>query len=151
MNLKTICTVLLCLLAGRQCLLAADGGELHFNLPAAIGSHDEAASRIELRGRDARWQLQVSHSLASSTASDADAPIISRDVTQQVAFSVEPAEIAQVDASGFVTPLTSGSATITAALDGQAAISLAVDVTGMETNQPVHFANQIVPIFTKIG
>ena len=151
MILKPIYTLWLCLLASSPSLLFAAGGELRFNLPAAIESRPEASPRIELSGRDARWQLQVAQSLASSTDHDADSSIVTRDVTQQVAFSVEPAEVAQVDASGFVTPLASGSATITATLDGQAAVAIGVEVSGMETNQPVHFANQIVPIFTKFG
>ncbi|MCA9158844.1 MAG: Ig-like domain-containing protein, partial [Planctomycetales bacterium] len=157
MNLKPISAHLLCLLAcGQSLLSAADKDELRFNLPAAVESQpDDAPAHIELHGRDARWQLQVTQSLESTTGSSSgsssDPSNISRDVTRQVTFRVEPAEVARVDASGFVTPLTSGSATITAALDGLPAASIDVDVSGMETTQPVHFANQIVPIFTKFG
>ncbi len=153
MNLKSISAHLLCLLVcGQSLLSAADEDELRFNLPAVIESHTgDAPPRFELRGRDARWQLHVTQSLESAAGSSSDSSNISRDVTRQVAFRVEPPEVARVDASGFVTPLKSGSATITAALDGLPAASIDVDVSGMETTQPVHFANQIVPIFTKFG
>lgn len=153
MNLKSISAHLLCLLVcGQSLLSAADEDELRFNLPAVIESHTgDAPPRFELRGRDARWQLQVTQSLESAAGSSSDSSNISRDVTRLVAFRVEPPEVARVDASGFVTPLKSGSATITATLDGLPAASIDVDVSGMETTQPVHFANQIVPIFTKFG
>lgn len=151
MSLKPITALLLCLFVSGQALLAADDGELRFNLPTAIASQAEVSPRIELHGRDARWQLQVTQSLASSPDSSSDSSSVSRDVTRHVVFGVEPAEVAQVDASGFVTPLTSGSATITATLDGHSAAAIGVDVSGLEITQPVHFANQIVPIFTKFG
>jgi hypothetical protein len=151
MHCKQLATLLLCLFTSGYVRVAASEGELYFKLPSAVANASDASPRLKLHGRDARWQLQLSQSLASSADSDSNSPVTSRDVTRQVAFRVEPAEVAQVDANGFVTPLASGSATISATLDGHPAVSIGVEVSGMETTQPVHFANQIVPIFTKFG
>jgi hypothetical protein len=55
----------------------------------------------------------------------------------------------KVDGSGFVTPLSDGTATITAkATDGVSAI-LTVKVAKFKTVLPIIFGNQLVPIFTK--
>ncbi|MCA9133987.1 MAG: DUF1549 domain-containing protein, partial [Planctomycetales bacterium] len=100
-----------------------------------------------LSGRDARWQLQVTLEHSSG-----DGRRASRDVTRQVTYRVEPAEVAQVDDSGFLIPLASGRAKIVASLPQQSqTATVRLVVEGMETLQPVHFANQVVPIFTKLG
>ena len=111
----------------------------------------DAPPKLELHGRDARWQLQVSQLLAPAQAKAAGALPSSRDVTRQVVFSVEPADIASVDASGFVIPRANGTGVILATLGEAQQVSLALQVSDMDTAQTVHFANQIVPIFTKFG
>ncbi len=117
---------------------------LHFNLPQPISESSNQLPTIPLHGRDARWQLQV-------TQIPSEALTISRDVTRQVIYHLVPSNIATIDATGFLTPLTSGAATITAELDGQQTSPLSFEVSGMETVQPVNFPNQVVPIFTKLG
>ena len=149
MNMKPLAT--LCLLIGALAPSLADAGEMTFNLPSAMGADADAAPKLELHGRDARWQLQVSQQLPSSAAEASSVIPTSRDVTRQVTFSVEPANIASIDASGFVTPLTNGTGTILAKLDDAQHVSLAIEVSDMDSVQAVHFGNQIVPIFTKFG
>src|SRR5207249_1595799 len=64
--------------------------------------------------------------------------------------TVAPAGIVKVDASGLISAVADGSATITATADGVAA-SLPVKVEKSDAVEPINFPNQIVPIFTKAG
>src|SRR5260221_1435803 len=96
---------------------------------------------LTLRGKDARQQLLVTAKLDDGAL---------RDFTHKASYAVAPAGIVNVDASGIVTPVADGAATITAEADGATA-SLAVKVEGAARAQPINFANDIVPIFTKAG
>ena len=117
--------------------------------PAAIEaeklSFEAAGDSIKLIGSDARWQLQL------TATTPAKQPF---DVTRFAAFAVEPADLATIDASGFVTPLANGTGRIKGTFKGQAAelaAELAIEVVGMDAIEPVSFPNQVVPIFTKLG
>ena len=57
---------------------------------------------------------------------------------------------ATVDATGLVTARGDGTATILVRL-GKLATNVPVEVRDFAAAKPVHFANQIVPIFTKLG
>ncbi len=94
-----------------------------------------------LRGGDARLQLIV-----SGTASDGQV----RDLTRAVTFSAEPADAVRIDPSGLVVPLSDAAVTITASVADISATT-EVQVTGVGQEPPIHFARQIVPIFTKLG
>lgn len=117
---------------------------IRFDLPSAVSKSSTSPGLIALHGRDARWQLQVTQ-LADATDS------MTRDVTREVTYHLDPPDLASIDESGFVTPLASGSGTIVAKLGPLQSTQLSFQVTGMETVQPVNFPNQIVPIFTKFG
>jgi hypothetical protein len=97
---------------------------------------------LVLETRDARQQL-----LATG---DHD-----RDLTREVLWSSEPAGIVAIDATGRVSPVADGKAVIKARLKDQdsadATASLPVTVTRAEESAPIHFSNQIVPVFTKTG
>ena len=97
---------------------------------------------IAIRGRDARQQLFVSGVYSSGQM---------RDQTRKVEYSVEPASILKVDATGMATPLADGVATVTAKDPSGTTATLTVTVTGMANDTPINFQNQIVPIFTKLG
>lgn len=102
----------------------------------------DAAVGFSLLGSDARQQLLVS---------GADAAGKLYDLTRDVHFMTEPAGIVQITPTGEVIPLADGKATITAS-DPQGLKSTApVSVSHMSSPVPVNFANQIVPIFTKLG
>ena len=75
-----------------------------------------------------------------------------RDVTREVAWSAEPQGIVRIDPTGRVLPVADGAAVITAKTrDGSSTASLPVKVVHANQPAPLHFANQIVPIFTKNG
>ena len=107
-------------------------------------------NQFTMAGRDAREQLVVTAEFDGGHV---------RDYTEQVAYLVEPAGVVSIDATGLVTPLGNGRATITAqagvgpeaAQAGEASATIEVEVTHFDELLPINFANQITPIFTKLG
>jgi hypothetical protein len=90
-----------------------------------------------LESKDARQQLLA-------TVGD-------RDVTREVAWSAQPAGLVAIDKSGRVSPVADGAAVITAKTTDGATATLPVTVKDSAQSAPIHFAHQIVPIFTKNG
>lgn len=144
--MRTICLShwLIALVLPVCCLAQDELSQIDFNLASTLTHSVESTRSIELRGRDARWQLQVVAQLPGQQP-------LTRDVTRQVTYQVEPAGVVEIDESGFVTPLANGAVRLTATTRGLATPPLQVHVSGMETVQPVSFPNQVVPIFTKFG
>lgn len=99
-----------------------------------------ASDGFTLAGRDARQQLVVTGHYSSGQL---------RDLTHKVSYQVEPPGIVEVDATGLVTPLAEGKATITAKQADGPTASTAATVSRFVQDQPVNFANEVVPIFTK--
>ena len=95
------------------------------------------ATNLVLNSKDARQQLLA-------TAGD-------RDVTREVTWSAEPAGLVAIDKSGRVTPVADGQTMITAKAGDGATATFPVTVANSGQSAPIHFANQIVPIFTKNG
>lgn len=101
-----------------------------------------AKGALRLVGPDARQQLAVSLQLNTGGV---------RDVTRSVTYSVKPEGVIKIDATGFALPVADGTATVTARTpDGQAA-SRRVAVERFNDIIPVHFVNDVVPVFTKAG
>ncbi len=99
------------------------------------------APELTLRGRDAKQQIIVTAKLDDGAL---------RDFTHKATYSSEPAGIVTIDATGIVAPVADGSAVITAEAEGVKAM-FPVKIEGAGTRQPINFANQIVPVFTKAG
>jgi hypothetical protein len=99
------------------------------------------AATLTLRGKDARQQVLVTAAFENKAE---------RDFTRRVQYAVAPEGIVKVDASGAVSALADGSATITVTSDG-VAVSLPVKVEKSGVFEPINFPNQIVPMFTKMG
>lgn len=95
------------------------------------------AIALVLNTRDARQQLLAS--------------IGDRDVTRDVTWTSEPSGVVDIDKTGRVIPLSDGQAVILAR--GREGVVAKFPVTVVDSTQaaPIHFANQIVPIFTKHG
>ena len=74
-----------------------------------------------------------------------------RDLTRAAQYSLEPAGIVAIDASGLVKPVADGVVTLTASADGLSPASLQVKVEQSATPQPINFPNEVVPILTKHG
>ncbi len=109
--------------------------------PISLQIEATGTPELTLRGKDARQQLLVTGKLSDGAL---------RDFTHAAHYTAAPAGIVKVDADGIVTPLADGAVTITAETDGVKA-TLPVKVLEATQAEPVNFANQIVPIFTKAG
>jgi len=74
-------------------------------------------------------------------------------VTHTVAYQSDKPGVISIDANGYVTPVGNGKARLTATLSdhggGSAAVEIAV--SGFDTPEPIHFANEVVSVFTKYG
>jgi hypothetical protein len=102
----------------------------------------ELAGQPVLRGKNARQQVVVTGKYTSGQL---------HDLTQRVAYRVDNPKILRIDATGFIVPLADGEATITARDPGGQETTLKLTVERCTEQLPVNFANEIVPIFTKLG
>ena len=96
---------------------------------------------VLLRGPDAVQQLAIDGNLTG---------LAPWDVTRRAKYVSSDPRVVTVDETGLVTACGDGTARITVEVAG---ISATVQVTVKEfvAGVPVHFANQVVPIFTKLG
>ncbi len=72
------------------------------------------------------------------------------DFTTEAKYSVGDAKIVRIEPNGRIFPLANGSTEITATVGGHST-KVIVKVAGMEEAQPINFANQVVPILTKLA
>lgn len=96
---------------------------------------------ITLLGMDDAIQMVVSLPLANGRLSDR---------TRESKFQAVDPSLLRVTPAGRVIPLKNGSTTLRIT-DGALFREVAVKIQGCEAPIPIHFANQIVPIFTKLG
>jgi hypothetical protein len=96
---------------------------------------------VALRGPDSVQQLAV------DGIHDHREP---RDFTRDARFDSSNLRVATVDGYGLITARGDGSSTITVRVGSQVS-SIPVTVTEFAAGPPVNFANQVVPIFTKLG
>jgi hypothetical protein len=73
-----------------------------------------------------------------------------RDRTSAARFSVEDESVASVDESGMISAQADGRTTVVIEVEGNQ-IEVPVEVRLVAEPPPIHFTNQIVPIFTKLG
>ncbi len=95
-----------------------------------------------LLGSGARRQLVVS-GLYTSTQR--------HDLTGEVSWEVSPAGGARVDAGGLLVPLADGTLSITARAAEGPSTSVTLRVERFGEDLPINFANEIVPVFTRLG
>jgi hypothetical protein len=117
----------------------ADGAPLP--APAEVRSLTAHPAQIALRGSDDSTQLVLSANLTGSRI---------LDLTGNVTFDVLDNAIVRVTPTGRVIPLANGSTAITARY-GNCSIKIPVRTEAMGEDLPINFANQIVPVFTKLG
>ena len=101
----------------------------------------ERPEDIVLNGPNDRAQLVVAGKYSSGQ---------SHDLTHKVTYKASKPGVVQIDVDGFVTPLADGEVTITATSAGTS-VTTACCVESFDTPRPINFANEIVPIFTKLG
>jgi hypothetical protein len=96
---------------------------------------------ITLKGAEDSWQLLVTGHQANGRQ---------KDLTQEATYTVANPKVAQVTASGRVVPLGNGTTEIVATI-GTQQTKLTCTVSQFGENLPINFADQVVPIFTKLG
>jgi hypothetical protein len=109
--------------------------------PAEIQALTAYPGKIALKGSDDAQQLIVTAKLNSGRLQD-----LSTDAQYEVADD----KIVRVTTSGRILPLTNGHTEIVARY-GDKLARVPVSVQAVDVNLPINFANQIVPIFTKLG
>jgi hypothetical protein len=109
--------------------------------PADVKSLEAYPAKVRIVGGDDSCQLIVTGTLPSTTV---------QDLTGAVQYEVADPKVARVTTSGRIIALANGSTLITARYGNHAA-PLTVEVQAMDTDLPINFTNQIVPIFTKLG
>jgi hypothetical protein len=97
--------------------------------------------KVELRGPESVQQLVV-----DGLGPDQE-PF---DLTRVARFESSDPRVATADGSGLITPRGDGTARITVRAGGLATTT-EVTVKEFASGLPVNFANQVVPIFTKLG
>ena len=161
---------------GSACLTFAMFAGLSVAMPGAAGAEEAVAETVEaspielvaglridngdqhaattLKGGDARLQLIVTAQAANGET---------RDATRRVRYQSEPAGLVDIDDTGLVTPLADGLVSITASLIQEDAITKELEipadstatsqvtVSGVGQEPLIHFQNQIMPVFTKLG
>src|SRR5262249_15005910 len=109
--------------------------------PAEVRSLTVYPNAIELKGGDAARQLVVTAALAGDRLAD---------LTGAVKYEVADPKVARVTSSGRVVPLADGTTEITATY-GDRTVRVALKAESVGEHLPVSFANQVVPVFTKLG
>ncbi len=130
----------LCLLLSLLVVLPTLGAS-PIPVPKSLAIGGLGKNGIELVGRAASWQVVL-----SGVTSDGKLFDYSRTAT----YSLSPEGIAKIDATGHILPISEGKAKLTAT-QGGVSVSVEVTVSRQVKDVPVHFTNQVVPIFTKFG
>lgn len=102
---------------------------------------DINTSTIEFNGVDDSFQLVV-------TATHQDAGI--SDQTGNADYRVSDPEVVAVSDTGFITPIANGQCEVIVESHGKSA-RMSVRVQDLENPTPINFANEIIPVLTKLG
>jgi hypothetical protein len=103
-----------------------------------LAAHPE---KIALKGGDDAQQLVI-----TATVNDGHLQDLSTDIKYEVGDN----KIVRVTSTGRVIPLANGRTEITAVY-GDKRVHVPVTAEAVDENLPINFANQIVPIFGKLG
>src|SRR5215471_16642599 len=109
--------------------------------PAEIQSLNAYPNQIVLKSTEDAQQILVTATLANNRL---------QDLTGDVQYEVADSKVARVSTAGRVVPVANGATTITAKYADKA-VSIAVKAAQCDVSLPINFANQVVPIFTKLG
>jgi len=120
---------------------AAQGEPAPLPPPAQVQSLNAYPSHIKLKGSDDSQQLVLTAGLAEGRL---------QDLSENVKYEIADPKIARVSSAGRVIPLADGKTEISATY-GPKTIKIPVTAEADDQNLPNHFANQIVPVLTKLG
>lgn len=107
-----------------------------------VGATNDPTQPLQLKGASDRHQVLVS---GINTAGNHE------DYTHKVNYRLQPEGVVSIDPTGWLQPLSNGTATLTAKHASGLSTELQISVTDFEAERTINFANKIVPIFTKTG
>lgn len=97
---------------------------------------------LKLRGKDSAAQVIVIGKTADGRQ---------YDITRSVQIQLSAANVASVSTTGYLEAQADGQATLDVTAPNGLKVSGTIEVTQFSTDIPIHFGNQITPIFTKYG
>ncbi|SIO06259.1 Protein of unknown function [Singulisphaera sp. GP187] len=107
---------------------------------SAAPSFQLTPASVTLKPGDPGWQLLVDRTGAVNAATD---------TSSRFTWTVEPAGVVTVDSGGYLEPVGTGEATVTASLAGaKATAKVKVDA---DSDRGWDFGEDVVPIFTRAG
>ncbi|HZT83371.1 MAG TPA: S-layer protein, partial [Gemmataceae bacterium] len=109
--------------------------------PAEVRALAVFPETVALKGGDDSRQLIITATLSGDRLAD---------LTGDVKYEVADARVVRVTTSGRVVPIGNGATQITAVY-GDKRITVPVKAERVGEDLPINFANQVVPIFTKLG
>jgi hypothetical protein len=120
----------------QTCLLLATSLALAFAGEAHAANVRVEPAQVEFRDAFARRQLLV----------NADG----HDATRQAKYISRKAEVATVDAGGYIVPRANGMTDVEITLNGQVTV-VPVSVTGFESIRSVDFVTEVEPLLSRFG
>jgi hypothetical protein len=109
--------------------------------PADVQGLSVYPDKIVLKGMDDAGQVVLTAKLSGERF---------QDLTGDVKYDVANPKVARVTTAGMVVPVGNGATEITATY-GDKTIKVPVTAESCDVNLPINFANQVVPIFAKLG
>jgi hypothetical protein len=109
--------------------------------PADVRAFAAYPQTVSLKGMDDARQLILTATLDGNRL---------QDLTGDVTYAVADPKVARVTTSGRVVPTGNGATEITATF-GDKVVKVPVTAESCDVNLPINFANQVVPVFTKLG
>ncbi len=109
--------------------------------PAAVHALAAYPAKIALKGQDDAWQLVVTGALSGNRL---------QDLSGDVRYDVADAKVVRVTSSGRVSAIGNGATEVVATY-GDKVVRVPVSAEACDVNLPIHFGNQVVPVFTKLG
>ncbi len=109
--------------------------------PAEVQGLSVQPDKIALKGADDARQLVLTANLTTGRQ---------QDLSSNVKYEVAHPKIARVTSEGRVLPLADGQTEITITFADKS-VKVPLTVSDTTVNLPINFANQVVPIFTKLG
>jgi hypothetical protein len=109
--------------------------------PAEVRALAAYPAQIDLKGRDDTRQLILTATLDGGRL---------QDLSGAVTYTVADRKVARVSTAGRVMPLADGTTEIIARY-GSHQVAIPVKAVAIDEDLPINFANQVVPVFTKLG
>lgn len=100
------------------------------------------SQKLSLRGKDSAFQLIVIGHCADGRQFD---------VTRSIAYNLAADNIVRVSSSGYIEATGDGETQLELSTPSGLKTALQISVTQFASDVPIHFGNQITPIFTKYG